>query len=40
MRNAVRGLFPPAELENDIFNKRAETLSIDDFAALTYKMNG
>jgi len=39
LRNAVRGLFAPAILEGDIFNKRAENLSIDDFAALTFQMN-
>ena len=40
LRNAVRGLFAPNILQEDIFNKRAEALSIDDFAALTFKMNG
>ncbi|GAO45072.1 16S rRNA (adenine(1518)-N(6)/adenine(1519)-N(6))-dimethyltransferase RsmA [Flavihumibacter petaseus] len=40
LRNAVRGIFPPAVLEDDFFNKRAEQLSVDDFAALTFKMNG
>lgn len=39
LRNAVRGLFPPAEILDPVFNKRAEQLSIDDFAALTHKMN-
>ncbi len=38
LRNAVRSLFDPAELEDTIFNKRAEQLSIDDFARLTWKM--
>lgn len=40
LRNAVRGLFAPELLQDDIFNKRAEALSIEDFAALTFKMNG
>jgi 16S rRNA (adenine1518-N6/adenine1519-N6)-dimethyltransferase len=38
LRNAVRGLFEPAELEDDIFNKRAEQLSVEQFAALSFKM--
>jgi len=38
LRNAVRSLFTEAELKDDIFNKRAEQLSIDDFAALTFRM--
>jgi len=38
LRNAVKPLFEPAELEDPIFNKRAEQLSIDDFARLTCKM--
>ncbi len=40
LRNAVRGLFTPALLQDEIFNKRAEALSIEDFAELTFKMNG
>ncbi|KIC94665.1 16S rRNA (adenine(1518)-N(6)/adenine(1519)-N(6))-dimethyltransferase RsmA [Flavihumibacter solisilvae] len=40
LRNAVRGLFPPAVLEDPFFNQRAEQLSVADFAALTFKMNG
>jgi 16S rRNA (adenine1518-N6/adenine1519-N6)-dimethyltransferase len=40
LRNAVRGLFTPEILQDEIFNKRAEALSIADFAALTFKMNG
>lgn len=39
LRNAVRGLFSPDLLQDDIFNKRAEALSVGDFAALTFKMN-
>jgi 16S rRNA (adenine1518-N6/adenine1519-N6)-dimethyltransferase len=38
LRNAVRGLFDDDVLQDDIFNKRAEQLSIDDFAALTFRM--
>lgn len=39
MRNAVKSLFPPELLKDDLFNKRAEALGIDDFASLTFKMN-
>lgn len=38
LRNAVRSLFTEAELKDEIFNKRAEQLSMDDFAALTFRM--
>ncbi|MFN8242677.1 MAG: 16S rRNA (adenine(1518)-N(6)/adenine(1519)-N(6))-dimethyltransferase RsmA [Ferruginibacter sp.] len=38
LRNAVRGLFTGAALEDPLFNKRAEALTIDDFAALTFRM--
>ena len=38
LRNAVKSLFFPEELKDPIFDKRAEALSIDDFAALTFKM--
>ncbi|MBS1627823.1 MAG: ribosomal RNA small subunit methyltransferase A [Bacteroidetes bacterium] len=38
LRNAVRNLFDTDFLQNEIFNKRAEQLSIEDFAALTFKM--
>jgi 16S rRNA (adenine1518-N6/adenine1519-N6)-dimethyltransferase len=38
MRNAVKSLFPAEVLQQDIFSKRAERLSIDDFAALTHLM--
>jgi len=38
LRNAVRPLFEPAVLAEPIFDKRAEQLSIDDFAQLTLKM--
>ncbi len=38
LRNAVRGIFDPAVLEDELFNKRAEQLTIDQFAALTWKL--
>jgi len=38
LRNAVKSLFDPAELQDGVFDKRAEQLSIDDFARLTWKM--
>lgn len=39
LRNAVKGLFDPEVLKDAIFNKRAEQLSLEDFAELTFKMN-
>lgn len=38
LRNAVKSLFEVSVLKEELFNKRAEQLSIEDFAALTYKM--
>ena len=38
LRNAVRSLFDEGTLEQDIFNKRAEQLSVEDFAALSFEM--
>lgn len=38
MRNAVKSLFPAEVLQDDIFLRRAETLSVQDFAALTFRM--
>lgn len=38
LRNACKGLFSPDILQEEIFNKRAEQLSIEDFALLSYKM--
>lgn len=38
LRNAVRSLFDDSILQEDIFNKRAEQLNVQDFAALTFKM--
>ncbi|RYY56686.1 MAG: ribosomal RNA small subunit methyltransferase A [Chitinophagaceae bacterium] len=40
LRNAVKSLFDPETLKDDIFNKRAEQLDLQAFAALTYRMNG
>ena len=38
LRNAVKSLFTTEVLQDDIFTLRAEALSIEDFAALTFKM--
>ncbi|MBL7725986.1 MAG: ribosomal RNA small subunit methyltransferase A [Chitinophagaceae bacterium] len=38
LRNAVKGLFDAAILEGELFNKRAEQLTIEQFAELTFKM--
>lgn len=39
LRNAVKSLFSETVLKDEIFNKRAEALTVEDFAALTFKMN-
>ena len=39
LRNATKFLFSDDMLKDEIFNKRAEQLSIEDFAALSFKMN-
>jgi len=39
LRNAVKSLFTAEVLQDDLFNKRAEALSVADFAALTFKMS-
>jgi 16S rRNA (adenine1518-N6/adenine1519-N6)-dimethyltransferase len=39
MRNAVKSLFPAEVLKDPIFDKRAEVLSIEEFAALTHRMS-
>ena len=39
LRNAVKSLFTPEVLQDELFNKRAEALSVEDFAALTFRMN-
>lgn len=38
LRNAVRGLFDEATLTDEIFNKRAEQLSVTDFITLSERM--
>lgn len=38
LRNAVKGLFDAAILEDELFNKRAEQLTIEQFATLSFKM--
>ncbi|MDB5206682.1 MAG: rsmA [Flavisolibacter sp.] len=38
LRNACKGLFEPEVLQQDIFDKRAEQLSIDDFALLSFQV--
>ncbi len=40
LRNATRSLFAPEILTQPIFERRAETLSVDDFANLTHYMTG
>jgi len=38
LRNAVRDLFDMETLKEEIFNRRAEELSVSEFAQLTFKM--
>jgi 16S rRNA (adenine1518-N6/adenine1519-N6)-dimethyltransferase len=38
LRNAVKNLFDAAILADELFNKRAEQLSVQQFADLTFKM--
>jgi len=38
LRNAVKGLFDAAILEDELFNKRAEQLTVQQFAELTFRM--
>lgn len=38
LRNAVRALFTAADLEDSLFDKRAEQLTVQQFAALSFKM--
>ena len=40
MRNAVKSLFTTEILQDELFARRAETLSIQEFAALTFRMTG
>ncbi len=39
LRNAVKSLFTAEILQDELFDKRAEALSVEDFAALTFKMS-
>jgi 16S rRNA (adenine1518-N6/adenine1519-N6)-dimethyltransferase len=39
LRNAVKPLFETAILQDPLFGKRAEQLSVNDFAELTWKMH-
>lgn|ERR1017187_435521 len=39
LRNGVKSLFTKEILEDSLFNRRAETLSVEEFASLTFKMN-
>lgn len=39
LRNAVKSLFDATILEDELFNKRAEQLSVAEYAALTYRMH-
>ena len=38
LRNAVKSLFEATELENELFTRRAEQLTVQQFADLTFKM--
>lgn len=38
LRNAVKSLFTKEELTDGLFDRRAETLSIEEFAKLTFRM--
>lgn len=38
LRNGVKSLIPKEELEDKFFDRRAETLSVEEFANLTFKM--
>lgn len=40
MRNATKSLFSEAVLKDELFTRRAETISIEEYAALTFKMTG
>ena len=39
LRNDVKSLFSAEVLKENIFDKRAEQLSIEDFAALSFRMH-
>jgi 16S rRNA (adenine1518-N6/adenine1519-N6)-dimethyltransferase len=38
LRNALKSQFTPEVLQDEIFSKRAEALSVEEFAELTFKM--
>lgn len=38
LRNGVKSLISKEDLEDNFFDRRAETLSVEEFAELTYKM--
>jgi 16S rRNA (adenine1518-N6/adenine1519-N6)-dimethyltransferase len=38
LRNPLKGMFATEILQEEIFAKRAEQLTVADFAALTFKM--
>lgn len=38
LRNPLKGMFTPEVLQEEIFTKRAEQLTVADFAALTFRM--
>ena len=38
LRNAARNLFDATVIEDELFNKRAEQLSVEQFASLTFRM--
>ncbi len=39
LRNAVKSLFTAEVLQDELFGKRAEALSVEEFAALTFRMS-
>jgi 16S rRNA (adenine1518-N6/adenine1519-N6)-dimethyltransferase len=39
LRNPLKGFFNQETLNDPIFTKRAENLTFDDYAALTFKMH-
>ena len=38
LRNALKSIMPKEVLEDKLFDRRAETLSLEEFANLTFKM--
>ena len=39
LRNGVKSLIPKEELQDPFFDRRAETLNVEEFAELTFKMS-